>query len=151
MTDTPILNRTNAFIELRTASCCLTSNNLASTALAGALMLASCNPALAQAPAPSDAAQAVALALYTTYAIAQACMSYQFYFTSDEISAIAPLVEKRLGELQLSEADKNKLWTGVQAGLQVIEITPALCLDTRQWFALTHPEVFSKDYRGRPF
>jgi hypothetical protein len=69
----------------------------------------------------------------------------------DDISAIASFVEKRLGELHLSDDDKNKLWTGVQAGLQTIAITPELCLDGWQWYALNHPQVFSKDHQERPF
>jgi|GEM_PF-4192691 len=123
-------------------------------AAALAMLVVGC--VLAGVPSHSQAASSAEaqrkwLMLYQVYATAHACITEGYYFNPEELPDIGDAIEKSLSELILSEEERIQLWTSAQRILQITPTYPALCLDARQWLALSVPGAFAGSGHERPF
>lgn len=89
--------------------------------------------------------------LYQVYATASACATEGLYFSQGELSGIGDAVNKSLSALDLSDEERDQLWTSVQRMIQIAPPYPALCLDARRWLALSVPDAFSGSTQEKPF
>lgn len=121
------------------------------SSMTGILVLVfSMHPGEAQTTSPPESLQK-AILFYQVYAVADACMKAELSFSSDDMDTITTTIEGRITALNLTDDERTKVWSAVLQAMQIVPIDPQYCLETRQWFAFSLPEVFSGRAEDKPF